>query len=131
MTNHENLEEPNMTICFKNSKKDEVSSLSGNMTLPSINEKFLYETESNRSSKLKFKSGFASECFEKIVRHDDLHHARQNSRKRQEKGAIIKGRLSKFANLTTRNLVKSSTTRLGKDILDLMVERRSEKKRLE
>ena len=129
MKNDEKLEDLSITICFKNSEKAQVSSMSDDLLLTSVDENFSRKPASNLSAKLNFKSGFASKYFEKIVQHDDLNHARE--KKWQKEDASIKDRLSKFAKLTSRNLVKAGNNRLDNDTLCLMMEHWVEKKRLD
>ena len=51
--------------------------------------------------------------------------------KRKNEGSSVKERLSKHQKPTAGNLVKAGTNRLGKDTLELMIERRHEKERVE
>ena len=83
MTSDEKIGELSTKTCCKNNEKDEISSLSEDAPLPSANEVFLHEHRAISSTNFNFKSGFALESFEKIVQYDDLHHARENTRKRR------------------------------------------------
>ena len=77
-----------------------------------------------------FSEGFSSTCFDKMLQHADLHNARERMMKRQNDGVAIKDRLAKLPKLSAGNLVKAGTNRLGKDIHQLMVDRREEKERM-
>ena len=81
----------------------------------------------NNTPKLNFAGGFSAVCFKRITQHSDVHQARERILKRKNEGSSIKEGLSKEQKLTAGNLVNASANRLGKDTLELMIERLREK----
>ena len=78
MTKDEKLVELNLTMYCENNEKDKMSSISKNLS--TVNEVFSYKW-SNPWTKFNFALGFTSECFEKIVQHNNLYQVRENTQK--------------------------------------------------
>ena len=70
-------------------------------------------------------------CLEKLIQYNDSHQARERINKRKNTGTTIKERLSKFQKLSAGNIIKAGANRLRKDLVDIAIERRLEKERLQ
>ena len=89
----------------------------------------IYRKKTASEIKFNFQSGFSATCLDHISQCNDMHKARERIRKRQEDGMTIAEQLSKCAKLPAGNIVKAGTNRLGKTILDLIIERLNMKER--
>ena len=127
MTTAEIGHENNNALCSKGCNEG-IKSLDS--SLPKMSTSCLPASNAH-SVTMNFSDGFAATCLERIVQHKDMHQARENITKRKHDGNSIKERLSKFSKLSAGNLVKAGANRLGKDTIDLMIERRMEKERAE
>ena len=94
--------------------------------LPEIDQTYLKKL-SNENSTLNFNTGFAVNCLDKIMHHQDSHEVRERMKNRQEDGSNTKDRLSKFAKLSASNHVKAGTNSMVKGTFELMKERCLEK----
>ena len=100
------------------------------LSMPNISKSYL-PTSNSTNVTMNFSDGFAATYLETIIQYKDLYQARENITKRKHDGNCIKERMSKFSKLSAGNLVKAGTNRLGKDIVDLMMERCIKKERLD
>ena len=81
----------------------DVSSLAKD--IPMIGTAYL-PAEPSESTILSFQSSFPSQCYEKIIQHQDLHQARERISNHQKEGSDVKETLSKHARLSAGNRMK-------------------------
>jgi len=127
MTDAEIAEEKSNPIYYNGC--NDSSNLNNDAMMPTISKACLPSMASPETTVFNFSEGFSSTCFDKILQHTNLHNARECIMKCQNDSIIIKDRLAKLTKLSAGNLVKAGTNRLGKDIYQLMVERREKKER--
>ena len=92
------------------------------LTLPTLDNKYLPAKKGMKEEKLNFTSGTALKCLDSIVQHNDIMVARERIKENQDEGKLLKEKLKGAKRITSGIVIKSGKHRLGLTVLEVKKE---------